>query len=220
MGHFPFFMEIEGKKGVIVGGGKVAARKVEKLLAFDPELTVIAPQIEECIRIQEKLLQKDAAASLLFRERELRMEDLEGADYVIAATDEEALNGRIADYCRKHRIPVNVVDDSKKCTFFFPALVKEGPLTIGISTDGQSPVAASWTRKEISRMLPEGLGNVIDLLGRVRPMVLQVDEGEDVRKEILERMFFYCLEKEGKVTPEELTGIFLKESGAGRGIKE
>ena len=55
MGHFPFFMEIEGKKGVIVGGGKVAARKVEKLLAFDPELTVIAPQIEECRRMRRPL---------------------------------------------------------------------------------------------------------------------------------------------------------------------
>lgn len=204
MGHFPFFVEITGKKGVVVGGGKVAARKVEKLLAFDPNLTVIAPRIEACIRTQEKLLQKNAAASLLFRERAFRMEDLEEADYVIAATDDEALNGRIADYCKKQRIPVNVVDDREKCTFFFPALVKDGPLTIGISTDGKSPLAASWARKGIAQMLPEGLGKVIDLLGQVRPMVLQMHVGEDARKEMLERLFLYCMEKDGEVSLEEL----------------
>ena len=65
---------------------------------------------------------------------------------MIAATDEEALNGRIAEYCQAAHIPVNVVDDREKCTFFFPALVKEGALTVGISTDGKSPAAASWLR--------------------------------------------------------------------------
>ena len=220
MGHFPFFMEIEGKKGVIAGGGRVAARKVEKLLAFGPALTVIAPQIEECMRIQEELLQEDAAASLLFLEREVRAEDLEGADFVIAATNEESVNGWIADYCRKEKIPVNVVDDKEKCTFFFPALVKDGPLTIGISTDGQSPLTASWVRKEIAEKLPEGLGNVIELLGQMRPMVLQMYAEEDARKEILERMFLYCIEKDGKVTLEAAMAELNRIMAAAEGTVE
>ena len=74
MGYFPFFMDIEGKKGIVVGGGKVAARKVEKLLLFGPALTVVAPVIEECMWIQRELLQKDAAASLLLEERAFVME--------------------------------------------------------------------------------------------------------------------------------------------------
>lgn len=220
MGHFPFFMEIEGKKGVIAGGGRVAARKVQKLLAFGPALTVIAPQIEECMRIQEELLQEDAAASLLFLEREVRPEDLEGADFVIAATNEESVNGWISDYCRKEKIPVNVVDDKKKCTFFFPALVKDGPLTIGISTDGQSPLTAAWVRKEIAEKLPEGLGNVIDLMGQVRPQVLRMYAEEDARKEILERMFLYCMEKDGKVTLKELNAYLQREALRNRGKYE
>lgn len=172
------------------------------------------------MRIQEKLLQEDAAASLLFLEREIRTEDLKGADFVIAATNEESVNGWIADYCRKEKIPVNVVDDKEKCTFFFPALVKDGSLTIGISTDGKSPLTASWVRKEIAEKLPEGLGNVIDLMGQVRPQVLQMYAEEDARKEILERMFLYCMEKDGKVSLEELKAYLQRKALRNRGKYE
>ena len=195
MGYFPFFMELEGKRGVVAGGGKVAARKVEKLLMFGPMLTVIAPVIEACVRRQGELLQKDAAASLQFIERAFLMEDLSDADFVIAATDDEGLNGRIAQYCRAERIPVNVVDDKDKCTFLFPALVKEGPLTVGIVTEGKSPAASSWVRQEIADMLPEGIGDIIDLLGRIRPAVLQMGLEEEARKRLFEKIFYDCLEK-------------------------
>lgn len=92
--------------------------------------------------------------------------------------------------------------------FLFPALVKEGSLTIGISTDGKSPVAASWVRKEISRALPDRIGDIIDLMGQARPRVMELDVPEAVRKDILERMFLYCLEKDGEVTLEELVGKY------------
>ena len=208
MGYFPFFVELEGRRGVIVGGGKVAARKVEKLLMFGPDLTVIAPDIEACVRIQGELLQEDAAASLHFRERDFRTEDLYGADFVIAATDDEALNGRIAKYCKERRIPVNVADDREKCTFFFPALVKNGPLTVGISTDGKSPLASSWVRREVNGILPEGIGHAIDLLGQMRSDVMTLVMEEDDRKELFEKLFSYCmscLERGQEITAEQLT---------------
>ncbi len=210
MGYFPFFMELEGKCGVIVGGGNVAARKVERLLSFGPDLTVIAPDIEACVKTQGKLLQEGAAASLQFEERAFRLEDLEHADFVIAATDDTVLNGEIADCCKARRIPVNVVDDREKCTFFFPALIREGPLTIGISTDGKSPFAASWVRRELEGSLPEELGSVIDLLGQIRPAVMEQEVEENDRKELFGRLFSYCLdcmEKGESVTVEELTDL-------------
>lgn len=209
MGYFPFFMDIAGKNGVIIGGGTVAARKVEKLLAFEPDLTVIAPRIEECMRMQKELPGREAISSLTFIEREFKMEDLSGADFVIAATDDGELNGRISDYCRKKKIPVNVVDDREKCSFFFPALVKDGSLTVGVSTDGKSPVAASWVRKEIEQAIPAGLGETVDLMGQVRPRLMGLDMPEPVRKDILQKMFLYCMETGGKATVEELERYFL-----------
>ncbi len=207
MGYFPFFVELEGRRGVIVGGGAVAARKVEKLLAFGPELTVIAPDIEMCVKTQGELLQKGAAGSLHFEERIFRMEDLSGADFVIAATDDTALNGEIADYCKANRIPVNVADDREKCTFFFPALIKDGALTVGISTDGKSPFAAAWVRRSLANGLPDGIGHIIDLMGQIRPAVMEQETREDRRKELFGRLFSYCLdcmEKGEHVTVEVL----------------
>ncbi len=203
-GYFPFFVDIAGKSGVIVGGGKVAARKLEKLLPFGPGLTVIAPHTEECVRAWEKSADKDRALSCRFVERELEPADLEGADFVIAATDDEAQNGRISDLCKERRILVNVVDDKEKCTFLFPALVREKDLTIGISTGGKSPAAASWIRKETKRALAPGIGDVIDLMGQIRPKVMELEASQKERKDILESLFLYCVEREGKVMLEEL----------------
>ena len=95
MGYFPFFMEIADKKGVIVGGGKVAARKVEKLLPFGPNLMVIAPQIDECIRNQERQQREAGEVLLLLKERAFCMEDLEDADFVIAAGNPMVSDTRI-----------------------------------------------------------------------------------------------------------------------------
>ncbi len=204
MGYFPFFMDIGGKCGVIAGGGRVAARKVEKLLAFGPNLTVIAPEIEACIREMKEQLQEEQISSIILQERLFQMSDLAGADFVIAATDDDVLNGRISEYCMAERIPVNVVDDRAKCSFFFPALIQEGDLTIGICTNGKSPAAAAWVRNELSQVLPDGLGKAIDLMGQIRPYIMETDMPESARRDILEKLFVYCIERGGEILLEEL----------------
>lgn len=206
MGYFPFFMEIEKAKGVIVGGGRVAARKVEKLIPFGPALTVIAPKMDERLVQLERMLsrRRDEKATLVLECRNVQEQDLEGAAFVIAATDEEAVNAWVSEYCQRQKIPVNVVDDREKCTFFFPALVKDGALTVGISTDGKSPVAASYVRKEIEHKLPEGLGATIELLGMLREEVMETCGDQETRAGILEKLFFYCLRREGEVSLSEL----------------
>lgn len=222
MGYFPFFIELSGKKGVVIGGGKVAARKVKKLLEFGPGITVVAPQIGDSIwelkrQIEERRDNPFHTGYLEIRQKTFQIEDLQQADFVIAATDQKEVNGQIAAYCRERRILVNAVDDRENCTFFFPALVKDGPLTVGISTDGKSPVAASWVRGQVAGSLPRGLGRIIDLLGQIRPKVLALEGGESVHRKVLEDMFAYCMDRmeksladaEKSVTMEELRSLLL-----------
>lgn len=208
MGYFPFFMEMEGKRGVIVGGGKVAARKVEKLLAFGPLLTVIAPQMEAGIlRLAERASSRGEESVLTCKCRRVEEKDLEGAAFVVAATDDASVNERVFAYCRDHGILVNVADDREKCTFFFPALYKDGPLTVGVSTDGKSPAAAAYVRRQVEKKLPEGLGAIIETLGMLRSEVAAVSDDASVRGQILEKLFVYCLHREGEVSLAELKSL-------------
>lgn len=206
MGYFPFFIEIEGKKGVIAGGGQVAARKLEKLLPFLPALTVIAPEIEaDIFRMKEEAgKSRPTAAPILIKERRIEERDLAGADFVIAATDDEAVNAWISAYCRAHGILVNVVDDREKCTFFFPALIRDGSFTVGISTDGKSPAAAAAMKKRLEKAVPEGSGASIELLGALRSDVLRLFDDPHVRARIFERLLSFCLDRGGNVSVSEL----------------
>lgn len=117
MGYFPFFIDIKGKRGLVVGGGRIAAHKVEKLRPFGAKLTVIAPVIRKEL-IEDK--------SIICLEREFEDSDIREQFFVIAASDNRELNAHIGHICREKGILVNVVDDRENCGFLFPALVKEG----------------------------------------------------------------------------------------------
>ena len=138
MGYFPFFIDISAKKCVVVGGGIVAKRKVEKLLPYEPEITVVAPEICEFLRLCE---------GITLVEREFEPSDLDGAFMVIGATDNEAVNAEIFRLCTEKNILVNVVDDKEKCGFIFPALVKKGDISIGVSSSGSSPVFSKYIKE-------------------------------------------------------------------------
>ena len=115
MAWFPFFMDVSQGDGLIVGGGAVALRKVEKLLPYGPRLTVCAPSF---------LPELEAIPGLVLLRRPFDSSLVEEKLFVIAATGDRALNRQIAALCRAKHIPVNAVDDRDACTFLFPALVK------------------------------------------------------------------------------------------------
>lgn len=137
MAYFPMFVELEGRPCLIVGGGAVALRKARKLLPYGPCLTVVA---------QSFVPELEALEGAALCRRAFRPRDVEGQALVVAATGDGALNREIAALCRARRIPVNAVDDKDNCTFLFPALVRRGPLSIGISTGGASPTAAVYVK--------------------------------------------------------------------------
>lgn len=178
MGYFPFFMDIEGKSGLIVGGGEVARRKVLKLLPFGPYLTVVAPMIEE------ELLENKAVTCV---QRAFRKEDIRGQMFVIAASDEADVNREVGRLCREKNIPVNVADEKEACSFLFPALVREGRLTVGISTEGASPSMAGKIRSSVEASLPHGIGEELERLANLREQVKKEVPAREHRTEILKQ---------------------------------
>ena len=181
MAYFPFFVDIEGQDCLIVGGGTVAYRKVQALKDYGPCIRVVAPEISEKI-------QSLADGRLTLQFREFREEDLDSADFVVAATEDSQLNRRISLLCREKKIPVNVVDVREECSFIFPALVRDGDITVGISTGGSSPTIAQYLKSGLRTIIPEGFGDLAVQLGGYREMVKEQVPELAVRTEIFREM--------------------------------
>jgi len=132
---------------VVVGGGEVAARKVEGLLAAGANVTVISPQLAPAL---EEFLAQGRITAL---RRPYRPGNLAGARLVIAATDDPQVNQAVGREARERGCPVNVVDDPAHCTVYIPAVVRRGPVTLAIGTGGASPVLAARLRREIAAVM-------------------------------------------------------------------
>ncbi len=206
MAYFPFFVDLEGREGLIVGGGAVALRKIQKLLPFGPRLTVAAPAL---------LPEIEALSGLALVRRAFAPSMLEGKGFVIAATDSREANRKIAALCRERGIPVNAVDDRDACTFLFPALVRRGELTVGVSTAGASPGAAVWVKERIGQQIPEDFGALLEYLASLRPLVRERVPGER-RGGVFARLFSDCMEKGFPLGEEALAAILEGAPGTGK----
>ncbi|MBR2283669.1 MAG: bifunctional precorrin-2 dehydrogenase/sirohydrochlorin ferrochelatase [Ruminococcus sp.] len=195
MGYFPFFVDISGKKCLIAGGGRVALRKIERLLDYSPEITVVSPEI--CPEIAE-------LSGIRIIRREFSDSDIDGAFMVIAATDDSALNAHIYQLCNDRNIPVNSVDDKEHCSFIFPALVHRGDITIGISTGGTSPLFAQFIRQTAEEWLDDYHLGIAKLLSAYRPVVRERFDTEKKRKEALNAIFDLCLTDDKLPDDEEI----------------
>lgn len=198
MGYFPFFVDIEGKTGLIVGGGRVAAHKLHKLVSFRPALKVVAPEI------LPEILEVERQNSLVkCFSREFEESDLDKVFFVIAASDDERLNERISLLCRGKNILVNVVDDKEKCSFIFPALINEGALTVGVSTAGASPEVAAGIKNEVAAAIPANIDEILDYLADLRLVARESISDGKLRAGFLKETARLCMEKGGIFTGEE-----------------
>ncbi len=204
MSYFPFFVDLSDKEGLIVGGGTVALRKIEKLLPYGPKLTVaaleLAAEIQETERIH--ILSRAFAPDML-----------EGKYFVIAATDDRELNHQIAKLCGERNILVNVVDDREECGFLFPSLVKRGRLSVGISTEGASPGGAAWIRKELEGGIPENFDQILEFLEEKRAVVKEAVSEEKRRSQFFGALFDKCVEMGRGMTDEEFLCLLRAETG-------
>ena len=164
-GFLPLCLSVEGQKLLVVGGGPVATSKSRTLSSYGAEVRIVAPQLSPQMR--------SLASERGFRleQREYRQTDLAEADFVIAATDDKALNASIAQACRQRKLPINVATDASLCSFTIPAIIERGLVKVAISTDGAAPVLASVLKKRLEAFIPKGFGLMATLVGTFRQRV-------------------------------------------------
>ncbi len=177
MKFYPLQFQLENRRCLIVGGGRVALRRGKSLLSAGAQVDIIAPDINAELR--ELVI--TAGGELI---EQAYADELVKHDYfcIVAATDIKAVNQQVADLARSRAIPVNRADDRNLCDFIFPAVIDRGPITISITNNGASPVLSRILQRQISQFLPEGYEELSDLVGRHRQRVKQVlkDERERV----------------------------------------
>ena len=162
MKYYPVFWDITGKKCVVVGGGEVAARKVERLLDCGAEVCIVSPELVPELAAMEKDRRIEHIPD------EYAIEYLKGATLIIGATDDEKTNAAISGDARAKGIPVNIVDDPQKCDFILPSLVERGDLTIACGTGGNSPALARRLREELEETYGVEYATLTSILGQLR----------------------------------------------------
>jgi len=162
MPYFPMFVNLEDKKVVVVGGGKIALRKVEKLLEFNARIHLIAPKVcEEICKLANE-------GKLKIYKRPFSPRDLKDAFMVVSATNSSKVNERIARLAKKKNIPCNVVDNPSLCTFVFPAVITRGDISIGISTSGKAPSLSKTLKHIIENAIPQDIDITLGNIARKR----------------------------------------------------
>ncbi len=160
---YPAFLDLRGRRVVVVGGGAIAEQKVRGLIEAGARVTVVSPETTP------GLSQLEARASVELRRRRYRAGDLSGAWLAIAATDDRAANAAVWAEAEQQRVLVNAVDDIDHCSFIAPAVHREGDITVAVSTAGKSPALAVRLRDRIGRMVGRAEAGLCELLGELRP---------------------------------------------------
>lgn len=155
---YPVTLLVSGRRCLVVGGGRVAERKVAGLVAAGALVTVVAPEISPGIRRE----------GVEVRARAFRPEDVEGAFLVVAATGVAAVDGAVHERCEATGVLVNAADRPEACSVFLPAVLRRGPVSVAVSTGGRSPALAGVLRDAIGELVGPRVADVADALGAAR----------------------------------------------------
>jgi precorrin-2 dehydrogenase / sirohydrochlorin ferrochelatase len=179
---FPMFVKLAGRKCLVVGGGPVAEGKVEGLLSCQAAVVLVAPEVTE------KIARWHDQGRLDWHARQFQPSDLEGAFLVVAATGVDAVNEQVFREAEARGILCNAVDEPERCHFYYPAIVRRGPLQIAISTRGLSPALASRLRRELGEQFGPEYERWIEELGALRQKAFTRRTDPRRRARLLQRL--------------------------------
>jgi precorrin-2 dehydrogenase/sirohydrochlorin ferrochelatase len=157
--QYPVNLILDGRKCLVVGGGAVAVRKVEGLLACGAEVTVVAPSVDDRLHTM---------AGVSVEQREYRRGEVGGYRLAIAATDSPAANAAVFADGEDAGVWVNGADDPAHCSFTLPAVVRRGPLMVTVSTGGRSPALSRWLRQRLEAEIGPEFEVLLELLSAER----------------------------------------------------
>lgn len=169
MGYYPVFLDLNGKPCIVIGGGPIAQRKVEGVLAAGAQVTVVSPYLTPLLAALRD------EGRLLHIPREYVSGDLAGYALAFVATDDGAINAQVAAEGRQSGVLINAADDPDHCDFIMPAVVRRGELTIAISTAGGSPALARRVREELEDYFTEEYVSLLEMVVEVRQELRRQD---------------------------------------------
>ena len=178
----PILVDLRNKHCLVVGAGTVAAAKIESLLHCGARIEVVSPGAVRAIS------DRASAGTITWRRRRFAPEDVRGKFLVIAATGSVRTNRAIFRASAAHGVLCNSVDDPQRCNFFFPALVRRGPLQIAISTGGCSPSLAARMRRDLEVQFGPEWGRWVEHLGKLRSAILAQQTTPLARRRRLEQI--------------------------------
>ena len=176
--NYPIMLQLDGKKVVVIGGGKVAERKVIGLLGTGAQVIVVSPQATK--EIQTLFLD----GKIVWLKKFFSGEDLQDAALIFAATDDKDLNQSVKSLAGIHQL-VTIADDPDHSDFHLPAHVQRGRLSIAVSTGGASPILAKKLRAELEQQFDERYAEYIDFLFAARQWILKEVEDPSIKRKLL-----------------------------------
>ncbi len=165
-GYYPVSLNLKGKRCVVIGGGKVAERKVTSLVKAKAAVTVVSPDLTKSLR-QTAERKKIRYINDCFKEKYL-----DGAFLVIGAASNSEINHHVFEAAAKKNKLVNIVDSLDECNFIVPSIIKQGDLIISISTGGKSPALAKKIRKQLENQFGKAYKDFLSLVGKLRQRII------------------------------------------------
>lgn len=202
MSLFPMFVKLEGRRVVVVGGGEIAAGKIDSLLRAGAKVLIVSPALNAQLT---SLVREN---KIDWREKEFAPEDLQDAFLVIASTSVPSVNQAVYRAADAHGLLCNAVDDIENCHFYYGAVVQRGDLQIAISTNGKSPALAQRLRKELEAQFGPEYEGWIEWLGAAREVLRASGAPQAQNNEVLhnlassEMFVRYLLEAKRKPSTE------------------
>lgn len=199
MCSYPVVLNLQNRAVLVIGGGKVAERKIDSLLESKAKVFLVSKDLTEHIKdlIKEK--------KIVFLGKEFSDEHLNGKFIIIVATDDHSFNSYVADKARKRGILVNVVDQPSECDFFVPSVLRRGDLIISVSTSGKSPFLSKKIKEELALIYGIEYQILLEIFSVIRKILIRAKRDDSVKNEVYE--FLYNSKIIDKIKEKDVEGI-------------